>query len=63
MKQKKKKIQNGRLKENEFFQLPQKAEQLLPKFHRLVLGLLGLIDAKGINFTQPIFSYGITRLT
>ena len=24
------------------------------KFHRLVLGLVGLIDAKGINVTQPI---------
>ena len=44
-----KKNQNGRLKKTEFFQLPPKAEQLLPKFHRLVLGLVELIDEKGIN--------------
>ena len=31
------------------FQLPPKAEQLSPKFHGLVLGLVGLFDAKGIN--------------
>ena len=35
-----------------------KAEQLSPKFHRLVLGLVGLIDAKGINVTQPIWPSG-----
>ena len=39
-------------------QLPPKAEQLLPKFHRLVLGLVGLIDAKGINVTQPTWTSG-----
>ena len=26
------------------------------KFHRSVLGLVGLIDAKGINVAQPIWS-------
>jgi hypothetical protein len=39
---------------NRVFQLPPKAEQLSPKFHGLVLGLVGLIDAKGIDFAQPI---------
>ena len=28
----------------------------LQKFHRLVLGLVGLIDAKAINVAQPIWS-------
>ena len=28
------------------------------KFHRLVLGLVGLIDAKGIKVAQPILSWG-----
>ena len=36
---------------NSVFQLPAKAEQLLPKFYGLVLGLVELIDAKGIDFT------------
>ena len=31
-----------------------KAEQVLPKFHGLVLGLVGLIDVKGIDVPQPI---------
>ena len=35
-----------------------KAEQLSPKFYRLVLGLVELIDAKGINVTQPIWPSG-----
>ena len=43
---------------NWVFQLPPKAEQLSPKFYRLVLGLVGLIDAKGINVTQPIWPSG-----
>ena len=43
---------------NWVFQLPPKAEQLLPKFHRLVLGLVELIDTKGINVTQPIWLSG-----
>ena len=37
------------------FSTSPKAEQFLPKFHGLVLGLVGLIDAKGINVTQPIW--------
>ena len=37
-----------------FSTLP-KAEQFPPKFHGLVLGLVGLIDAKGIDFAQPIW--------
>jgi hypothetical protein len=28
----------------------------LGKFHELVLGLVGLIDAKGIDVAQPIWS-------
>ena len=31
------------------------AEQFPPKFHGLVLGLVGLIDAKGIDLAQPIW--------
>ena len=34
----------------------------LPKFHRLVLGLVGLIDAKGIDVAQPIWSWGCLTL-
>ena len=29
-------------------------KNVLRKFHRLVLGLVGLIDAKGIDVAQPI---------
>ena len=36
--------------------LPQKAEQFIPKFHGLVLGFVELIDAKGIDVAQPIWS-------
>ena len=43
------------------FQLPPKAEQLLPKFYRLVLGLVGLIDAKGINMTQVYGRQAVQR--
>ena len=35
-----------------------KAQQFPPKFHGLVLGLVGLIDAKGIHFAQPMWSSG-----
>ena len=42
-------------KKNRVFQPPQKAEQLPQKFHGLVLGLVGLIDAKGIDVAQPIW--------
>jgi hypothetical protein len=37
------------------FSTSPKAEQFLPKFHGLVLGLVGLIDAKGIDVAQPIW--------
>ena len=30
-------------------------EIFLQKFHRLVLGFIGLIDAKGIDVAQPIW--------
>ena len=36
------------------FSTSPKAEQSLPKFHGSVLGLVGLIDVKGIDFAQPI---------
>ena len=39
------------------FSTSPKAEQFPPKFHRLVLGIVGLIDAKGINVTQPIWPW------
>ena len=32
-----------------------KAEQIPPKFHGFVLGLVGLNDTKGIDFAQPIW--------
>ena len=35
-------------KKNWVFQPSPKAEQLLPKFHKLVLGWVGSIDPKGI---------------
>ena len=37
------------------FSTTPKAKQLPPKFHGLVLGLVGLIDAKGIDEAQPIW--------
>ena len=37
------------------FSTSPKAEQFPPKFRGLVLGLVGLIDAKGINVTKPIW--------
>ena len=60
MKQKKKKkkfrtknskwpiFQNGHFSKTPIF------KNFLRKFHRLVLGLVGLIDAKGIKVAQPI---------
>ena len=38
-----------------FSTTPPKAEQFSPKFHKLVLGL---VDAKGIHFAQPIWLSG-----
>ena len=40
-------FQDGQLK---------KTEQFPPKFHGLVLGLVGLIDEKGIDVDQSIWS-------
>ena len=40
------------------FQPPPKAEQFPPKFHGLVLGLVGLINVKGIDLAQPVWSWG-----
>jgi hypothetical protein len=54
---KQKKIQNGRLKKMSF-STSAKAEQFPQRFHGLVLGLVGLIDAKGINMTQSIWPSG-----
>ena len=43
------------------FQPPPKAEQFPPKFHRLVLGLIELIDAKGIDVAQGIWDETVRR--
>ena len=53
----KKKIKMANSKKLSFSTSP-KAEQFPPKFHGLVLGLVGLIDAKGIDLAQPIWSSG-----
>ena len=37
------------------FSTSSKAEQIPPKFHGFVLGLVGLNDANGIGFAQPIW--------
>ena len=50
----KKKIKMADLKKLSFSTSP-KAEQFLPKFYGFVLGLVGLIDAKGIDFAQPMW--------
>jgi hypothetical protein len=50
-----KSFQNGRLKKNGVFQPLSKAEQFPPKYHGLVLRLVELIDAKGIDVAQPIW--------
>ena len=51
-----KKNQNGRLKKLSFSTSP-KAEQFRQNFMDW-LGIVGLIDAKGINVTQPIWLSG-----
>ena len=50
----KKKIQNGQLKKAEFFKTDN-SQYFFQKFHGLVLWLVGLIDAKGIDVAQPIW--------
>ena len=52
-----KKISKWPTQKNWVFQPPPKAEQLPPKFHGLVLGLVELIDAKGIGLAQPIWPW------
>ena len=50
----KKKIKMADSKKLSFSTSP-KAEQFPPKFHGLVRGLVGLIDAKGIDVAQRIW--------
>jgi hypothetical protein len=50
----KKKIQNGRLKKCNF-PAPPILNIFLWKFYGSVFGLVGLIDAKGIDVAQPIW--------
>ena len=50
---KQKKIQNGQLKKTEFFEIAN-SQYFLWKFHGLVLGLVELIDAKGIDVAQVV---------
>ena len=45
-------FQNGRFSKSPILKI------FLRKFHRLVLGLVGLIDAKGIDVAQSIWSWG-----
>ena len=40
------------------FSTSSKAEQFPPKFHGFILGLVGLNDAKGTDFAQPIWPWG-----
>ena len=54
----KKKKSKWPIKKNWVFQPPPKAEQSPPKFHGLVPGLVGLIDAKGSHVAQPIWLWG-----
>jgi hypothetical protein len=62
IKQKKKKKKNAKkilklpAQKNWVFEPPPKAEQLPQKFHGLVLGLVGLVDAKSIDVAQSIWS-------
>ena len=43
---------------NWVFQNRQSSKNFSRKFHRLVLGLVGLIDVKGIDLAQPIWTWG-----
>ena len=52
-----KKNQNGRIKKL-IFSTPLILNIFLPKFHGLVLGLVGQIDANGSNVAQPIWLSG-----
>ena len=62
MKQKKKKIEKKSkwpTQKNWVFQPPPKAEQLSPKFHRLVLGLKFMFSKKATKFDK-IFTIDLT---
>ena len=50
-----KKNQNGRLKKTEIFN-SLNSQYFFMKIYGLVLGLVGLIDAKGIDVAQSIWS-------
>ena len=50
-----KKIQNGQLKKTKFFNI---TKSFPPKFQGLILGLVGFIDAKGIDSPQSICPFG-----
>ena len=52
-----KKIQNGCFSKWTFFKIAN-SQNFYQKFHRLVLGLGGLIDAKASNVAQPIWLGG-----
>ena len=59
---KQKKIQNGRLRKLKMaaskkphFPAPPILNIFSSNFHGLVLGLVGLIDAKGIDLAQPVW--------
>ena len=54
---KQKKNQSGRLKKSQFLKIAN-SQYFSWKFHGLVLGLVGLIDAKGIDVAQPIWLWG-----
>ena len=56
-KKKRKKNQNGRLK-NPHFPAPPILNIFLWKFYGLVLELVELIDAKGIDVAKPIWLWG-----
>ena len=49
---KKSKMANSKI---EFFKIAN-SQKNFGKFHVLILGLVGLIDAKGIDVAQPIWS-------
>ena len=55
MGKKQKKNLNGRLKKTEFFNSAN-SQYFFEKFHGLVLGLVELIDVKGIDVAYPIWS-------
>ena len=55
MKQKKKKKIKMADSKKLRFSTSSKTDQIPPKFYGFILGLVGLNDAKGIDFAQPIW--------